>query len=229
MRFHVPHPPPAGDFDLDGPEAHHLAHVRRAAVGDRVTLVCGDGFDYPADVTAVAKRHVALRVHPPVATNRELPFRLHVGCALPKGDRADFLIEKLTELGATDFTPLRTTRGVVSPGEAKADKLRRAVIEASKQCGRTVFMAVHAPADWPSWSRLPHAGRKLLAHPGGGSPAADAGRDGAAVAVGPEGGFTDDEIRQGMESGWDVIDLGPRILRVETAAVVLAVGVAMGR
>ena len=89
-----------------------------------------------------------------VATpDRELGFLLHVASALPKGDRGDFLIEKLTELGATDFTPLLTERGVVRADEAKADKLRRAVIEASKQCGRNVLLRVHPPARWLDWVR----------------------------------------------------------------------------
>src|SRR5207237_7375337 len=109
-RFYTSTALAAGEFILSGAEAHHLATVRRFAPGDRVVLFNGDGHDYPADIISVGKRTVALNVLAPVAVDRELPFPLVVGSALPKGDRADFLVEKLTELGVTRFVPLVTAR-----------------------------------------------------------------------------------------------------------------------
>jgi 16S rRNA (uracil1498-N3)-methyltransferase len=150
-----------------------------------------------------------------------LGFPLHVASALPKGDRGDFLIEKLTELGATDFTPLVTERGVVKADESKADKLRRAVIEASKQCGRNVLMRVHAPARWADWCPR-QSGLRLIAHPGGAARGFRPGT-GATVAIGPEGGFTEQEVELALANGWERVSLGPRILRVETAALAAAV------
>ncbi|MBO0700480.1 MAG: RNA methyltransferase, partial [Zavarzinella sp.] len=141
--------------------------------------------------------------------------------ALPKGDRGDFLIEKLTELGVTDFTPLVTERAVVKADDAKADKLRRAVIEASKQCGRNVLMRVHAPAEWSGWSAR-QTGRRFIANPAGG-PVPGSLVDGVTVAIGPEGGFTRPELEAAVRTGWELLSLGPRILRVETAAVAVAV------
>src|SRR5262245_41300859 len=134
-----------------GPEAHHLAAVRRFTTGDVVTLFNGDGRECPARVVDVGKKHVMLHVTGVESPNRELGFPLHVASALPKGDRGDILIEKLTELGVTEFTPLITERGVVKSSAAKVDKLRRSVIEASKQCGRNVMMQVHPPAAWFTW------------------------------------------------------------------------------
>src|SRR5262249_10710765 len=135
--------------------------------------------------------------------------------------RGDFLIEKLTELGVTDFTPLLTERGVVKADEAKADKLRRAVVEASKQCGRNVLMRVHKPARWVEWCPS-QTGRRLIAHPGGGermllTPGA------TTVAIGPEGGFTVSEVEAAVAAGWRRWSLGSRVLRVETAALAAAV------
>src|SRR5206468_1292162 len=120
---------------------------------------------------------------------RELGFTLHIASALPKGDRGDFLIEKLTELGVTDFTPILTERSVVKADAAKAEKLRRAVIEASKQCGRNVLMRVHPPARWAEWC-VRQTGRRLIAHPLGERGITSPGD--AIVAVGPEGGFTEE-------------------------------------
>ncbi len=219
-RFFTPQPLAPGEVALDGPEAHHLAVVRRFGPGDRVTLFNGDGREYPAEVVAVGKRSATLAVLAAVEADRELGFPLVVAAAPPKGDRADFLVEKLTELGATRFVPLVTARSVVVP--TGMEKFRRAVIEASKQCGRNVLMAVDPPTRWAEFVRsadLPAV--RLVLHPGRGAlPESAAG--GAAVAVGPEGGFTADEVAEAVAAGWGPASLGPRVLRVETAAVVAA-------
>ena len=220
-RFFFDGPLGPGDVTLDGPEAHHLAAVRRFVAGDAVTLFNGDGHEYPAQVVEVGKKRVTVRVTAVLNPDRELGFPLHVASALPKGDRGDFLIEKLTELGATDFTPLMTERGVVKADESKADKLRRAVIEASKQCGRNVLMRVHAPARWADWCPR-QTGVRLIAHPGGAARGSTSAA-GATVAVGPEGGFTEQELQLAVANGWERLSLGPRILRVETAAVAAVV------
>ena len=150
-RFYTPHPLAAGDFTLDGPEAHHLASVRRFVAGDRVTLFNGDGHDYPSEVVGVGKKSVALVVSAGVPADRERRPELWVASAVPKGDRADFLIEKLTELGVARFVPLVTTRSVVVP--KGVEKFERMVIEASKQCGRNVLMRIDPPQSWAAFVR----------------------------------------------------------------------------
>ena len=227
-RFFTPDPLGPGEYVLTGPEAHHLAAVRRFAPGDRVVLFNGDGHDYPAEILSVNKRTVALNVLAPVAVDRELPFPLVVGCALPKGDRADFLVEKLTELGVTRFVPLVTTRAVVQPKPSAVEKFARAVIEASKQCGRNRLMAVDAPQRWEAFVArrdLPAARVVLHTGPGLALPAAGAG---CAAAVGPEGGFAPEEVALALEAGWAAATLGPRVLRVETAALAVAALLAGG-
>src|SRR5262249_10621327 len=150
-RFFSELPLGPGETVLDGPEAHHLAHVRRLGPGDRVTLFNGDGKAYRAVIESVAKKSVRLHVEAVEEPRTELGFSLEVASAMPKGARADYLIEKLTELGVTDFVPLQTERSVAHPREAKVEKLQRAVIEASKQCGRNVLMRVHPPAAWSTY------------------------------------------------------------------------------
>src|SRR5262245_30305587 len=147
-RFFTPRPLGPGSFVPDGPEANHLSAVRRFAPGYRVVLFNGDGKDYPALVLSADKRQVLLDVYAGVAADRELPVRVEVAAALPKGDRGDFLIEKLTELGVARFTPLVTERTVVLPKDGRLDRLTRAVIEASKQCGRAVLMEIGPPTKW---------------------------------------------------------------------------------
>jgi len=123
----------------------------------------------------------------------------------------------------TSLAILLTERSVVSPREAKREKLERHVIEASKQCRRNVLMRIEPPCEWRTFlrgERLPE--RRLLAHPGE-EPLRYVGQPSdVVVAIGPEGGFSDDEVTAARESGWKTIDLGPRILRIETAAVALA-------
>ncbi len=227
-RFYVNCPLAPGLVALTGPEAHHLAVVCRLRPGDAVCLFNGDGHEYPARLTVAERRQVLLEVEAAQCPPRELPFRLEVAAPLPKGDRAQFLVEKLTELGTSAFVPLRTTRSVVHPRDSKVEKLERWVIEASKQCGRNVLMSISPLADWESYCRsgeLP--GRRVLAHPGPDRDQetrrpGDQETGDVVVAIGPEGGFTENEVRFARDAGWQVMDLGPRILRVETAALALA-------
>lgn len=222
-RFYINCELKPGLVVLQGAEAHHLATVCRLRRGDAVCLFNGDGCQYPARIEEVGRRDVTLDVFAVESPQRERTFRLEVAAPLPRGDRAQFLLEKLTELGVTSFVPLQTARSVVHPREAKLDKLQRYVVEASKQCGRNVLLDVRPLVDWADYCRstgLPS--RRILGHPGGESkPESGAGRD-TVVAVGPEGGFTDDEVARAREAGWCLVDLGPRILRVETAAIALA-------
>src|SRR6516164_3105900 len=121
-----------GPIQFGGPEARHLATVCRLRPGDALTLFNGDGREYPARVLHVSKRDVTVEITGVETPHREHGFLLEVAAALPKGDRAQFLIEKLTELGVAAFIPLQASRSVVHPRETKLDRLQRHVIEASK-------------------------------------------------------------------------------------------------
>jgi 16S rRNA (uracil1498-N3)-methyltransferase len=212
-----------GPATITGPEAHHLAAVCRVRPGDAICLFNGDGFEYRATVLALSRKEVQVDIQSVESRLRELCFRMEVAAPFPKGDRGQFLIEKLTELGATRYTPLQTQRSVVHPGTGRLDKLERHVIEASKQCGRSVLMQIDPVTAWEDYCRREDLPRlRLLAHPGGARSFAPMRQD-VAIAVGPEGGFTEQEIATANGSDWQVIDLGPRILRVETAALVLTI------
>jgi 16S rRNA (uracil1498-N3)-methyltransferase len=222
---------------LDGPEAHHLLHVMRAAVGDPITLFDNSGAELPAVIEKLGRSSVDLRVVERVEIDRELPFALTIGVALPKGDRQKWLVEKLTELGVTTLVPLETARGVAQPTASALERLERSVIEAAKQCGRNRLMRIAEPQTWSDWlSKSPIAGdsqspvaRRLIAHPGGTqlSTVPIAVAQPTAIAIGPEGGLTDEEVATATSAGWQTIDLGPRILRVETAAIALAAAIAL--
>jgi 16S rRNA (uracil1498-N3)-methyltransferase len=230
-------------------EAQHLAKVMRAKPGDEVSLFDGSGQEFTARVSAIGKSTVELEIVERRQTDRELKQALTLAVSLPKGDRQKVLVEKLVELGVTRLIPLDTAWSVAEGTPAALLRLRRQVIEASKQCGRNRLMgiaeplslqsliqqasplAATAPAEGASAPPTFHAPlarsrltteRCVLAHPSG-VPFASSNQTGPAiVAVGPEGGFTDDEVAAAATAGWEIVSLGPRILRIETAALALA-------
>jgi len=236
-RYFVDEPIEGDHVLLAGSEAHHLARVMRASVGDEVTLFDGHGAEFSACVVRVAREQVELEVTNRVELDRELPLRLVLAVALPKGDRQRWLVEKCVELGVTKIVPLRTTRGVAAPVDAALARLRRAVVEASKQCGRNRLMEIGAPQAWCDYaSGIVTESARFVADPSATASLAGvwasllAGRstapDEVRFAVGPEGGFTSEEIEHAAAAGWQTVGLGARTLRVETACLALAAWVA---
>ena len=206
-----------------------MATVRRFAPGDRVVLFNGDGGEYTAEIVGASKKQVALRVFEREEPAREVPFPIAVGSAIPKADRLDFLIEKLVEVGATRFVPLVTERTVVRPKAEKLEGWRRSVIEASKQCGRNVLMAIDKPMSAKDYLVAEPSADRFILHTSGGGHRPQPTGGSIAFAVGPEGGFTDGEIAAAVAAGWRILSGGPRVLRVETAAIVAASWAAAGQ
>ncbi|MEM6329699.1 MAG: 16S rRNA (uracil(1498)-N(3))-methyltransferase [Planctomycetota bacterium] len=224
-RFFCDTPITGGSAELTGAEAHHLLHVMRLKVGDAVTLFDGGGAEFHARVTRCGRREAALEVLARHEIDRELPTPLTIAAALPKGDRQRWMVEKLTELGATRLDLIETERSVARLAGGGIERLRRVVIEACKQCRRNRLMQVSGPTAWPAYAARQTAAGRFIAHVAEGEPpaaAAFAGAAGMVIAIGPEGGFTSDEHARAVESGWATLCLGPRVLRTETAATAAA-------
>lgn len=226
-RFYCPDLVEQGGVNLPESEVHHLIHVLRLQPNDLVEVFNGQGLAASCQITAVRKRDVQLqprdyRRDPAIAP------AITIATAVPKGDRFDWLIEKITELGVTGLIPLTTKRSVVDPRASKLDKLRQTVIAACKQCGRNHLMSIAPVTSWDQFVKhvIPEH-RVLIAHPQGQSisqmdvPLQEDSRP-LLIAIGPEGGFSDDEIEQGSQAGAQLVHLGSRILRIETAAIALA-------
>ena len=236
-RYFVETPITGPNARLEGSEAHHLAHVMRAKPGQQVTLFDGSGAEFEAQIESVGRSSVELAIVQRVEVDRELARRITLAVALPKGDRQRWLVEKATELGVARLVPLITSRGVAQPVEAAVARLRRIVIEASKQCGRNRLMEISRAVGFGEFVRWELGGaERWIAQPsderGGASQAvrsqAEPGNENAlVVAIGPEGGFTDAEVRLAIDAGFLAVDFGPRILRVETAAIAVAAQVAL--
>ena len=236
-RFYVDSPIVANEASLVGQEAQHLAKTLRARLGDEVTLFDGSGGEFTARVRHIGRSAVELDVIARHEVERELPFLLSLGVALPKGDRQRWLAEKAVELGVARLTPLRTERGVAQPIARALERLRRVVIEASKQCGRNRLMEVLEPQELRDYvTGAPANAVRWIAHPGASAspgPAESVARGDVDqrpfyLAIGPEGGFTPGEVELAQAACWRNVNLGSRMLRVETAAVALAAVVAIG-
>jgi 16S rRNA (uracil1498-N3)-methyltransferase len=235
-RFFVDHPIAGDRAVLAGPEAHHLIHVMRAKPGTRVVLFDGSGAEFTAAVSDLRRSEVGLAVLDRKLVDRELPLRLLLAVALPKGDRQKWLIEKAVELGVSQVVPLETTRSVAQPVEQALERLRRTVIEASKQCGRNRLMELSPARTWEAFLQsTADVPARLLAHPESPSDQEHSSFilppssfPSVALAIGPEGGFSPDEVQTALAAGWRRIALGSRILRVETAAIFLVASVVQG-
>jgi 16S rRNA (uracil1498-N3)-methyltransferase len=233
---------------LQGSEAQHLTRVMRGKCGDRVELFDGSGWQWSAQIAEVGRNEATLKILSTEEVDLEPALALTVGIALPKGDRQKWIIEKLVELGVTTVIPLTTTRGVAQPVDKALVRLRNHVINASKQCGRNRLLEIGAVASLDAFLQRTDENR-FIAHPksaqiGVNSTAAETLGDqeacnisirdiqiesgDAVVAIGPEGGFSAEEAAAAAKLEWKIVDMGARILRIETAATAFAARLLVG-
>lgn len=221
QRFYCPAPPVDGLYRLDADESRHLTRVCRKGVGDVVELFDGRGFATLARVVEAGKDSTRLAAEADPLPGREAGCLIEIGTAVPKGDRFDWLVEKAVEAGVARVVPLSTVRSVVDPRGSKLERLRRTVVEASKQCGRSRLMELAPPESLADF--LARAdGVRMVADPSGEPPHAwPLIAPGATVrlVVGPEGGLTDEETALARAAGWTPVRFAAAILRIETAVV----------
>lgn len=217
--------------ELTGQEAQHLAKVMRAQPGDPVELFDGSGFQFAATVSEVSRHTVQLNILSREQVSREAKQHVTIAVSLPKGDRQKWLIEKLCEVGVTTIIPLKTERSVAQPTDKALARLRRSVIEASKQCGRNTLMEIEPPQSLGELiEEANHEVVRVIAHPYSSADTAASNSDitaintngPAIVAVGPEGGFSDQEVDAAVQSGFTPLSIGSRILRIETASIAIS-------
>ena len=229
-RYYAPDLPAAGgEVVLSPTEAQHACRVMRVEIGDSVVLFDGQGNEANARIQSVSRSECICVTEPAQAVDRELPCSLHLAIALPKPDRARNLVERLTELGVATLTPLIAARTQRKPSQSLIDKLQRTVIESCKQCERNQLMEIKAVSNSKDFFASSISGKRLVAHPGATTDSHHSLSESQEliVAIGPEGGFSDDEIEIAGDSGFAFLGLGKRIYRVETAATVIASIVSM--
>jgi 16S rRNA (uracil1498-N3)-methyltransferase len=220
-----------GPLEISGSEHHHMTHVMRLQPGHEVTLFDGSGSEFQAKILDLKRNCAHLSVLSKVEVSRELPFQIIAAVALPKGERQQWLVEKAVELGVSRLVPLITARGVAQPKDKSRARMQRWVVAASKQSGRNRLLEI-APTQHVADFLGP--GRAFVAHPSGNAtPFSQAIKSITQpeihLAIGPEGGFTSDELATARNCGCAIVDLGDRVLRVETAMIAMVAGLIYGR
>ncbi len=225
-RIHLPVPLAVGQtVELDDNARRHVVQVLRLRAGDRIVLFNGKGGECPATIVQAGKRTVQVRIDDCADIDRESPLSVHLGLGISKGERMDFALQKATELGVAQITPLFTERVVVRLDDKRLGKRHAhwqgVIVAACEQSGRNRLPVLHDAMSFADWlaardeeSRLfldPLAARSLQELPVPGPS--------VALAIGPEGGFSDPERDQIREFDFTGVRLGPRILRTETAAM----------
>jgi 16S rRNA (uracil1498-N3)-methyltransferase len=231
-HFFLPETALQGDtFHLEGPEAFHILKVLRCKEGDKLTFFDGDGGRFEGTIKSIAGGAVT----GPLTRLESAPVRkttLTLYQGLLKGSHWEFVLEKGTELGVFAFVPLATPRTVVlirqEKADAKLDRWKKIILAAAKQSGNARLPDVRAPQ--PYHEAIKEAAAKgpvLLAWEGlKGATSADALREAlskeaahVSLFIGPEGGFSDEEVEIAQTLGATVFGLGRNVLRGETAAI----------
>jgi len=217
---------PGAHLTLTGSAADHLTRVLRLRPKAPLTLFNGRGGEYAASIERVQGSKVTVAVGEHAAIERESPFPLTLAQGVSRGERMDLVVQKATELGVARLVPVLTERSIVRLDEQRSDRKsnhwRAVAISACEQCGRNRLPEVMLPARLREFLRQPPGDNlRLLLSPSANQRIEDVPRParGATVLIGPEGGLSEAEHQDALTAGFTAVNLGPRMLRTETAAI----------
>ena len=219
---------------LESDEFHHLANVMRARVGEKVCLFNGNGVFYFGEITQINKKNAEILINRSEKSENEPLINLTIYQALAKGDKLSLVMQKITEIGATELAIFDSDFCDVKANTTRVDRLETIAISAAKQCGRATitkqtgvfklkevaekiknydaFLVAYEAEDGLTLSNFLISNKPNLKN--------------IAIMIGAEGGFSEKEIEMLKTSGAKIVSLGNRILRTETASIVCA-GLAM--
>ncbi len=213
---------------LDDFAARHLAQVLRAKVGDKIILFNGDGFDYEAKIKHVDRRDVSVEILNQSANPNESKIRIHLFQALSSNEKMDLVVQKAVELGVQAITPIIASRSQMRLKDEKRDKKlqhwQQIAISACEQSGRAVIPEIYPVSLLTeSMNQIDDAALNIMLDPEAKTQLNQlASMDTPShinVLIGPEGGFSEDEIQLCQSKKVITVNLGPRILRTETAPI----------
>jgi 16S rRNA (uracil1498-N3)-methyltransferase len=212
-------------------EIRHMRKVLRLGIGDPVVLFDGSGKEYQATIIQCTPQKIILTVSRELSgIATESPLRIILGMSVLRPNPFEWLIRKATELGAAEIAPFYSSRAVPrwenSDREARQTRWQKIAAEAAKQCRRTKVPPIHSPLPFRQALAVNYgdAGKIFLWEKGGSGSLANVLRpfpETIYALVGPEGGFSELEALQAQEAGFRPVHLGPRILRAETAGIVI--------
>ena len=218
-------------ISLDGSEAKHIKNVLRLKPGDMIRLFDGSGCEYDAIIKHLSTAKTELVMTRKLAATTESAIQLMVAQGFLRQKKMDILVRQLSELGMTRWIPFFSERSVPQPDKKRqATRLRRwqkIVQESFKQCGRSILPEISSPVSFEEVLALGQACTlKYIFWENEGQPLPQKSvihtpRPGFRIIIvlGPEGGFTPQEIEKAKDCGFEVAGLGPRTLRAETATL----------
>lgn len=220
-------------IEIVGSDVNHIKNVLRFKEGDELLISSGDNTDYSCHIAEIGEDKIIAAIDSKDEVGKELPAKVYLFQGLPKGDKMELIIQKMTELGVYSIIPVAMKRSVVKLDEKKADsKVKRwnAIAEsAAKQSKRSIIPEVTEVVTFKQALKMASdMDIKLLPYECADSMSKTKniieglhGGTSVAIFIGPEGGFDIEELEAAKESGWEIITLGKRILRTETAGMML--------
>lgn len=220
---------------IEGDDVKHIYKVLRLNIGDKISINDLEGTEYLGEITDINKKQVLVKLLEKLPINNESPINIYLYQGLPKSNKMDLIVQKGTELGVKEITPVLTERVVVK-GELsefkKVDRWNRISLEACKQCKRTLIPKINSPIEFDELIKdiqsmdliiVPYENEEGFGIKNVMSSLKDEVKNevkNVAVVVGSEGGFEQFEIDKLKALGAYIVTLGPRILRTETAGFV---------
>lgn len=204
---------------------HHVINVMRCREKELCNVFDGSGHEVEAIISHISKKEVVLEILKTVENNSESSLKIHLFQALCKGDKMDIIIQKSVELGVTEITPLITERCDVKLSGDRLEKRmthwQNIIIHATEQSGRALLAKLNEPLSLQAAIQQQDQSLRLLFTPRGQKLGERASRlhSNITIFIGPEGGFSEPEVNWAMSQGVEVLVLGKRILRTETASL----------
>lgn len=206
-------------------ETRHLRDVLRLRESETIQVFDGEDREFLCKIEKIGKRETVVKIFreispPAPASNLDLTL----AAAILKGEKFDLVVQKAVELGVTKFIPLQTKRTdvKVKDGEKKLERWRRIALEAAKQSGRAKLMKIETPLDFKEFIETAEGTKILFAETGGAGFSEIEETKKITAVIGSEGGWENSEIEAARKNGFQIVTFGGRILRAETAAIVIA-------
>lgn len=214
------------EYSLNETNSHHAAHVLRMKVGDQLVLFNGSEDEYVAVITGITKKIVRIQIVTVVPAKTESSLDLSLAQGIARGEKMDWIVQKATELGVKKIYPLLTQHTTMRIQQERLEKRmahwQAIAISACEQSGRTRVPSIHLPMTLPEWLDQISADRIYIFSPEAKeklSPNLPVDCHRIALLIGPEGGLSQIEIKLAADRGGILLNLGPRILRTETASI----------
>lgn len=210
---------------LDSDETKHLRNVLRMAKGDKLQVFDGIGNEFLCEISEITKKQTSLEIIKQILPKSpESDLDLSLAVAILKGDKFDLVIQKAVELGVTKFIPIITKRCDVrlKHVEKKIIRWQKIIIEASKQCGRAKVMEIAKPIEFKEFIKTTKSTSILFSERNGESFENITPSKNITAIIGSEGGWEDSELELAKQNKVQIITLGGRVLRAETAAIAIS-------